>query len=345
MGKTGRNDERRRAGSRLKTAVISFLALEVLFGLQPASGGENQPVPGRKYDFLILELLGRQKSFGDPAAARQTLDDLFAQIQKKAAPRARYDKAEAIQVLKTIGRVLEEEGNFVYRKNNLLIEGLKKRSDGKRFIDCDDYSALYLLLGERLGLPLRPVYAPNHVFLVCSPEDAPSFYWESTLGEEKDAGFYRSWLNIREDSGYPKILNEKEFDAIQLCNLGVAWYERRDYEKAVYFYREAIELNPGYAVAFNNLGVAYAKKDQFQKALENYEKASGLEAHYPAPFFNMGVAYYRLGNMKRAAEHFKKAFLEDPGFGSAEQVEILAVMEKGESDRVFDLIAKIYQPK
>ncbi|HDZ26121.1 MAG TPA: hypothetical protein ENH65_06365, partial [Candidatus Aminicenantes bacterium] len=121
----------------------------------------------QKYDLKVREFLESQKEFGNPASAYQTLDHLFDKIKIKIRPRTKYNKEEAIKALKAIDGVLKKEGKFEYRKNKLLIEGLKKQKDGKRFIDCDDFSSIYLFAGERLGLFLEPVYAPRHVFLRC----------------------------------------------------------------------------------------------------------------------------------------------------------------------------------
>jgi tetratricopeptide (TPR) repeat protein len=331
--------------------VIAFLATAALFMPQITFAGDNQEktiarnikfAPEHRYDIKIYEFLDLQKDFGNPASAHRTLDDLFVRIKKKTKPRAKYNKEQAIKALKVIGQVFKEEGNFEYRKNNILIEGLKKQKNGRRFIDCDDYSSLYLLAGEGLGLSLKPVYASNHIFLVCNLDDVHHFYWEPTIGEERDVGFYRRWLNLPEDSGFPKILNEKEFEAVQFCNLGVAWYERGDYEKAVEFSQKAVSLNPGYVAALNNLGVAYAKQGKFTVALECYEKATCLEPHYGTAFYNIGVTFYKLGDQDKAIEYFKKAFVQDPKHMSAYHHETLALLERSENDGPLDLLGYFF---
>ena len=345
MGKTGWTEGRLGAGPRPRATWLALLAWGAFFLPPAARGLDRRPVPDPSFEAKVMAWLEEQKDFGDPAAARTTLENLSAIVLKKSRPRTNYTKAQAIRSLQTIGRVLMEDGRFVYGKNNLLIAGLGIPKDGKRPIDCDDYSALYLVLGRRLGLPLRPVYVPNHVFLVCRPDSRTSFYWEATTGEERDLAFFRTWLNIRPDSGFPKVLDEREFEAIGLSNLGAAWQERKEHERAVACYIRAIEADPRYAAAFNNMGVAYAKMGRWREAVEKYEEASRLDAHYPAPLFNLGLAYYRLGDTPRAVEQFKKVLLEDPAFGRAEQDEILAMMDKGQNARAIGLLAKLYNPR
>jgi len=329
-------------------ALEAFLAPQVVYAEESHQQRLSRQVKlghQPKFDLKIRASLDLQKDFGNPALAHQTLDHLFSKIKNMIKPRSRYNKEEAIEVLKAMGRVLKKEGNFEYRKNNLLIEGLKKQNNGKRFIDCDDYSFIYLAAGEYLGLSLEPVYVPKHVFLRCRLNDSTRFYWEPTIAAEKDIGFYRDWLNIPEESDYPKILNEKEFEAVQFCNLGVAWYEKGDYEKAIEYSKRAIRLNPNYAAAFNNLGVAYAKQGKFDLALGCYNKATNIDPNYATAFNNLGVAFYRLGSLQKAVEYFEKAIEADPKYDRACSYKVVVLMKKGERNKAFEFLNKRHELK
>ncbi len=334
--------------------VIAAVTIAVFLLPQPVHAEEihpQEPVKQLKaahqnrYDLKVRESLESQKDFGNPASALQTLDHLFGKIEMKVRLRAKYNKEEAIEALKVIDGVLKEEGKFEYRKNKLLIEGLKKQENGKRFIDCDDYSSIYLFAGERLGLSLEPVYIPKHVFLRCILDDYTSFYWEPTIASEKDAGFYKDWLNIPDESSYPKILDEEEFEAIHFCNLGVAWYKKGDYAKVIEYSKRAIRLNPKYAVAFNNLGAAYAKQGNLDVAMDCYKKATTINPNYAAAFSNIGIAFYRLGYFEKAVEYFEKATELDPLFDRAYGNKVIVLMENGEHTRALNFANKIHDLK
>ncbi|NIM58873.1 MAG: tetratricopeptide repeat protein [Candidatus Aminicenantes bacterium] len=259
----------------------------------------------------------------------------------KVRPRAKYNKEEAIEALLLIDGVLKEDGKFEYRRNNLLIEGLKKQENGKRFIDCDDYSSIYLFAGERLGLSLEPVYVPKHVFLRCVLDDYTSFYWEPTIASEMDIGYYRDMLNMPDKKSYPKVLDEKEFEAIHFCNLGVAWYEKGDYAKVIEYSERAIRLDPKYAVAFNNLGAAHAKQGNLDVAMECYKKATSINPNYAAAFSNIGVTFYRLGFLEKAVECFEKAIELDPHFDRAYENKVIVLIENGERNRALSFVNEI----
>jgi len=298
-----------------------------------------------KYSMKIREALDSQKDFGDPVLALQTLDRLCNKIEKKISPNSKLDKEKTIEALNVISRVLKEEGNFEYRKNMLLIEGLKRQKNGKRFIDCDDYSSIYLITGERLGLHLVPVYADKHVFLKCRLYNNTHFFWEPTIAAEKDIGFYQDWLNIAKENGYPKVLNEIEFEAIHFCNLGVAWYEEGDFERAIEHYKRALWLNPNYEAAYNNLGVAYAKQGDFGKAIECYKKAAILKPNFAAAYNNTGVAFYKLGYLEKAIEYFEKANDADPKYSRANDYKIAVLVKMGEREKAFKFIKEIQEKK
>ncbi len=308
---------------------------------QPKLVKQLKPAHKNRYNVKVRESLESQKEFGNPALALQTLDHLSGKIEMKIRPRTKYNKEEAIEALRVIDDVLKEDGKFEYRKNKLLIEGLKKQKNGKRFIDCDDYSSIYIFAGERLGLSLEPVYVPKHVFLKCILDDYTSFYWEPTIAAEKDAGFYKDWLNIPDESSYPKILNEKEFEAIHFCNLGTAWYEKGDYAKVIEYSERAIKLDPKYAAAFNNLGVAHAKQGNLDVAMECYKKATSINPNYAAAFSNIGVAFYRLGYLKEAVEYFEKGIELDPKYDRAYDNKVAVLIEKGEHNRALKFASKI----
>jgi tetratricopeptide (TPR) repeat protein len=334
--------------------VTAELAIAVFLSSHPVHGEENHPQKlvkyrearhQNRYEVKVRKSLESQKEFGNLTSALQTLDHLFGKIEMKVRPRAKYNKEEAIEALKVIDGVLKEEGKFEYRRNNLLIEGLKKQENGKRFIDCDDYSSIYLFAGERLGLSLEPVYVPKHVFLKCILDDYTSFYWEPTIASEKDVGFYRDWLNIPDKNSYPKVLDEKEFAAIHFCNLGVAWYEKGDYAKVIEYSERATKLNPKYAVAFNNLGAAHAKQGNLDVAMECYKKATSINPNYAAAFSNIGVTFYRLGFLEKAVECFEKAIELDPHYDRAYDNKVIVLMENGERNRALSFVNEIHDLK
>jgi len=64
----------------------------------------------------------------------------------------------------------------------------------------------------------------------------------------------------------------------------------------------------------NNLGMAYADQGQHEKAVEQYESALKLSQDYPHIFHNLGNTYAKLGDIDKAKELYSKALEVDPSF-------------------------------
>lgn len=113
------------------------------------------------------------------------------------------------------------------------------------------------------------------------------------------------------------------------ANLGVVYYQDRNYGKAIKFYDKAIALQPDVAVFYNNRGAAYFNKKQYEKASLDYAKAieldpdifepsgrAGVQASIPSPedrarySYALAKIYAKAGANERSLHYLRKA-MED----------------------------------
>ena len=66
-------------------------------------------------------------------------------------------------------------------------------------------------------------------------------------------------------------------------NRGNAWRNKKEYDKAIADYTEAIRLDPKFVIAYYNRGVAWRKKKECDKAIADYTEAIRLDPKYAAP--------------------------------------------------------------
>jgi len=224
----------------------------------------------------------------------------------------RHRKKTLIRALQIIAKILKREFRVHSGKNILLIQGLNGDPGSLKELDCDDISAIYLVIAERLGLPLEPVYCPGHVFLQVSPNFGAKFFWEPTLAQVKNASYYEKWLGLPERSDFPRILGLREFEAILFCNLGVAWYRKGKFQRAGELFEQAVEMNPGYVEAYNNWGVTFAKEREWGQALRCYSRALLMDPRYPAALLNAGISCFQQDDYLGALDFFHKALIQDP---------------------------------
>ena len=89
---------------------------------------------------------------------------------------------------------------------------------------------------------------------------------------------------------------------------GVTAMVRRDFSSAVKAYAEIVQQSPGDAQGYVDLGYAYENDGNPDKALENYEKAISLNnGQYATAYLRAGNVYIRKQNADKAKEVFNTA--------------------------------------
>jgi tetratricopeptide (TPR) repeat protein len=89
-------------------------------------------------------------------------------------------------------------------------------------------------------------------------------------------------------------------------NLGTA-YGSKNLEKALFHYKAALKIKPGYAAALYNMGNIYEKKDLTDEAIRYYLKALQINPDYFGALNNLGLIFYNQGDYDRAVLYFKRA--------------------------------------
>jgi tetratricopeptide (TPR) repeat protein len=73
---------------------------------------------------------------------------------------------------------------------------------------------------------------------------------------------------------------------------GIAHNSKREYDRAIQDFDQAIRLDPNNAPAFNDRGTAYNFKRDYDRAIQDYDQAIRLDPNYARAFYNRGIAYY-----------------------------------------------------
>ena len=118
-------------------------------------------------------------------------------------------------------------------------------------------------------------------------------------------------------SFYLEVLELLPDDANTYVNLGVAYNRQGNTTQAIEYYVKAIELDPDYAEAYNNLGVDYKDQGDLTKAIESYEKSIEIDPDYAEAYYNLGNAYKDQGDTTKAIESYEKAIEIDPDYAMA----------------------------
>ncbi|MBI2355769.1 MAG: tetratricopeptide repeat protein [Candidatus Doudnabacteria bacterium] len=91
-------------------------------------------------------------------------------------------------------------------------------------------------------------------------------------------------------------------------------FRNNDWDNPIRFYNQTLRYAPGSYRAINNLGMAYADGKQHDKAIEAYERAIAVDPNNAVAHHNLGNSYKELGKLDLAVEHFEKAISKDSDF-------------------------------
>jgi len=98
---------------------------------------------------------------------------------------------------------------------------------------------------------------------------------------------------------------------------GLFFISEGDHERAIHYFKKAIEKNPRYAEAYFYIGYCYGKLGRFREAIEAHKQAIRIKPDDADAHHGLGVSYDRLGRLTEAIEAFKQAIRIKPDSADA----------------------------
>jgi tetratricopeptide (TPR) repeat protein len=94
-------------------------------------------------------------------------------------------------------------------------------------------------------------------------------------------------------NSFPNLTKTNESN--EYGNLGNAYLNLSNVEKAIAAYGRSLEIDPDNFYSRNNLGKIYADQGQLSKAVSEFRKAIKINPNHWEPHYNIGLAYIRAG--------------------------------------------------
>jgi tetratricopeptide (TPR) repeat protein len=116
---------------------------------------------------------------------------------------------------------------------------------------------------------------------------------------------------------------------------------RREWDKAIAYYSQAIQLDPSYADAYIGLAGDYYEKGQYELEIKNYEKALQLDPHNPDASYYLGTAYEDIGQFDKAIGQYLTTLKLDPNYKDALRDLALAYLARGNKSEAMKLIPQL----
>lgn len=117
--------------------------------------------------------------------------------------------------------------------------------------------------------------------------------------------------------------------AVTFNNRGNAYQNKRDYDRAIQDYNEAIRLDPDSALARNNRGSAYQHKGDYERAIQDYDQSIRLDSGSALTFNNRGRAHHFRENYAQAIKDYEEAIELNPDYALAFYNRGLARFDQG----------------
>jgi tetratricopeptide (TPR) repeat protein len=113
------------------------------------------------------------------------------------------------------------------------------------------------------------------------------------------------------------VIGKSPLKARGYNGLGLAYFNKNQYGRAIEAFARAIALHPSYGVAFNNIGNSYYRSGLYDRAVETQTRAIVLEPKNPAFLYNRGLTYAARGEFDLAIRDYEGAIILDPAYADA----------------------------
>ncbi len=108
---------------------------------------------------------------------------------------------------------------------------------------------------------------------------------------------------------FTKVIESGEKSEIAYLSRGAAYFQLKEYDKAIADFSAVIGKNEKNARAYFYRAMSYNAKGEYIKALEDLNKSIELKPDQGAAFFARGVIYAQIGNDDEAAKNIKTAIM------------------------------------
>ena len=105
-------------------------------------------------------------------------------------------------------------------------------------------------------------------------------------------------------------MNPKYADAYD--NRGNSYYEKKDYDRAIADYDQAIAINPNFTSAYDSRGNSFYEKKDYDRAIADYGQVIKLNANDLDAYIKRTVAIIE-GKNARALAEYDEAIRQQPG--------------------------------
>jgi tetratricopeptide (TPR) repeat protein len=145
---------------------------------------------------------------------------------------------------------------------------------------------------------------------IATPAQQPA---TQKITDEELARLYLIRKDFKEaEDIFHRLAAENPRNPLYWNELGIAFHNESELDRALKCYEKAWKVDPHYADAINNAGTIYYERKKFAKAIRVYKRAIAIRGD-SAPFYlNLGYAYFNQKDFENSITAFRHALAIDP---------------------------------
>lgn len=222
-------------------------------------------LPENKVDVGIVALTLAKEFYPNlDVAAYSSRIDLLAEKVRRLA-RGTQDPEQRIRVLNTV--LFRQEGIHYDRtpfarskQDYYFLNGILDTKQGL----CYTMPLLYVAVAQRLGYPIYPVAAPDHLFARYVNPDFKEQNIETTSGgkyfsDDMYAEDFAIGFKGRASGSYLRTLSYREFIGEIVAANAYFYAQRGNIRKSIRYFELAVKLDPRFADHYSNLASVYQR--------------------------------------------------------------------------------------
>ncbi len=117
------------------------------------------------------------------------------------------------------------------------------------------------------------------------------------------------------------ILKDDPKNLKALIELGNAYFDSAQFDKAVETYAKALAINPKNADVRTDMGIMYRRKGNFDRAIEEFKKAAEDDPKHVNSRYNLGIVYlHDKGDLQAAVKAWEDYLKVEPSGPRADNI-------------------------
>ncbi len=292
----GLSDVELEALAHLSEAQINIGQVALLLATEAFPG-----LDVKRYEAQLDRLVGEIQQFTEQMRSRTT----------SATEPDYLIRAMNTYLFKRLGFHYDRDNMYAQQLKNRYLNGVLDTNAGS----CTTLPLLYLALAQRLGYPVYPVAAPQHLFCRFRLPDGTEQNIEATAGGWSPDEDYIRDLEIPEQGlksgAYMETMTYRQLLGDLIIENGGYWARQGDFMRAVRYVELGLILNPKTAEAYRMLGHAY------RQLAKGYR---GMAVQLPSLANQSALELTRdiyVNNTRRYAEQAEQAFARADQLGAA----------------------------